>query len=357
MVKSIGIFVGLLFVCCSCSSVGGEKKIVIAHRGASGYLPEHSMSAKAMAYAMGVDYIEQDVVVTKDDRLVVLHDRYLDRVTNVAELYSGRAREDGRYYVVDFTLEEIRQLEMTEQFKVKEGKQSAVFSQRFPLWKSSFRVHTLEEEIEMIQGLNHSTGNNIGIYPEIKVAWFYRQEGKDISRAVLNVLKQYGYTAKSDRIYLQSFEAGELRRIHDELFPELGMEVKLLQLIGGRKGHKAMVFKDGKAFRQNVDWIFEPGGMRKIAEYADGIGPHLPMIVKDESIRGRLVVTDMVKDAHDAGMVVHPYTFRADAGKVPDYAVDFEDLLEIFYHEVGIDGAFTDFPDRVVGFLKSTEDK
>ena len=160
------IFVGLLSIACLMgSAIAGNEKIVIAHRGASGYLPEHSMAAKAMAYAMGADYIEQDLVMTKDNHLVVLHDHYLDRVTNVAEAYPNRKRKDGRYYVIDFTLSEINQLEMTEGFKIENGKQVVTFPRRFPLWKSSFRVHTFEEEVEMIQGLNKSMGKNIGIYP------------------------------------------------------------------------------------------------------------------------------------------------------------------------------------------------
>ena len=100
-----------------------SDKVVVAHRGASGYLPEHTLAAKALAYAMKPDYIEQDVVMTKDDRLVVLHDHYLDRVTNVAEVFPDRARKDGRYYAIDFTLAEIKQLSVTEGFNVKEGKQ------------------------------------------------------------------------------------------------------------------------------------------------------------------------------------------------------------------------------------------
>ena len=94
-------------------------KIVIAHRGASGYLPEHTLPAKALAYGMKPDYIEQDVVMTKDDKLVVLHDHYLDRVTNVATLFPDRARKDGRYYAIDFTLAEIKQLSVTEGFNIR----------------------------------------------------------------------------------------------------------------------------------------------------------------------------------------------------------------------------------------------
>src|SRR5690606_21781422 len=172
-------------------------RIVVAHRGASGYLPEHPLPAKAMAYAMGADYIEQDVVMTRDDQLIVIHDITLDRTTNVAERFPGRAREDGHYYAVDFTLEEIRSLQLSEGFVVEDGQKWQIYPQRFPMGTSDFRVHTLVQEIELVQGLNRSTGRTVGIYPEIKSPAFHLAEGKDLGRAVIAVLKQYGYTRKS----------------------------------------------------------------------------------------------------------------------------------------------------------------
>ncbi|MDU2481093.1 MAG: glycerophosphodiester phosphodiesterase, partial [Klebsiella sp.] len=160
-----------------CFSAVAAEKMVIAHRGASGYLPEHTLPAKAMAYAQGADYLEQDLVMTKDDRLVVLHDHYLDRVTDVAQRFPQRARKDGRFYAIDFTLAEIKSLKFTEGFEPKNGKNVQTYPGRFPMGKSDFRIHTFEEEIEFVQGLNHSTGKNIGIYPEIKAPWFHHQEG------------------------------------------------------------------------------------------------------------------------------------------------------------------------------------
>ncbi|HBY9780905.1 TPA: glycerophosphodiester phosphodiesterase, partial [Klebsiella pneumoniae] len=156
-----------------CFSATAADKMVIAHRGASGYLPEHTLPAKAMAYAQGADYLEQDLVMTKDDRLVVLHDHYLDRVTDVAQRFPQRARKDGRFYAIDFTLDEIKSLKFTEGFEPKNGKNVQTYPGRFPMGKSDFRIHTFEEEIEFVQGLNHSTGKNIGIYPEIKAPWFH----------------------------------------------------------------------------------------------------------------------------------------------------------------------------------------
>ncbi len=215
-----------------CSTWANADPLVIAHRGASGYLPEHTLEAKTLAYAMKPDYIEQDVVMTKDDQLVMLHDHYLDRVTDVAERFPERARDDGRYYAIDFTLAEIKSLRVTEGFNVDEkGDKVAGYPNRFPMWKSSFTVPTLAEEIELIQGLNQTLGYDIGLYPEIKAPWFHRHEGKDISKAVLTVLKKYGYDSKNDKIYLQSFDPIELKRINDELLPAMKMDLKLVQLI------------------------------------------------------------------------------------------------------------------------------
>ena len=333
------------------------QKIVIAHRGASGYLPEHTMAAKAMAYAMDADYIEQDLVMTKDNRLVVFHDHYLDRVTNVAKIYPDRKRKDGRYYVIDFTLAEIMKLGMTEGFKIVDGKEVAIFEQRFPLWKSSFKPHTFEEEIELIQGLNKSTGKNIGLYVEIKSPWFHRHEGKDISKEVLRVIKAYGYKSKDDLVYIQCFDPIETQRIHNTLLPLYNIDIKLIQLIAYTQEHETMVYHGEDAVTYDYGWMFQAGAMKKIARYADGIAPSKAMLVDENSTRSDLLLSGMTKEAHDAGLVVHPYTFRLDAGEIPAYAENFDDLLKIFYYEVGVDGLFTDFPDRAVDFLRNKNEK
>lgn len=140
-------------------------QIVIAHRGASGYLPEHTLEAKAMAHAQGAHYIEQDLVLTKDDVPVVLHDIHIDTVTDVVEKFPTRKRDDGRYYALDFTLAELKTLRATERFNAVTGKQ--VYPNRFPKGQGRFEIATLAEELQLIQGLNHSTGRVAGIYPEI----------------------------------------------------------------------------------------------------------------------------------------------------------------------------------------------
>ncbi|QHM94134.1 glycerophosphodiester phosphodiesterase [Kosakonia sacchari] len=326
-------------------------KIVIAHRGASGYLPEHTLPAKAMAYAQGADFLEQDLVMTKDDQLVVLHDHYLDRVTDVAERFPQRARKDGRYYAIDFTLDEIRSLKFTEGFELEKGKKVQVYAGRFPMGKSDFRIHTFEEEIEFVQGLNHSTGKNIGIYPEIKAPWFHHQEGKDIAAKTLEVLKKYGYTSKQDNVYLQCFDVNELKRIKNELEPKMGMDLKLVQLIAYSNWNETQEQQpDGKWVNYSYDWMFKPGAMKQIARYADGIGPDYHMLVADGSKPGNVKLTAMVKEAHASHLQVHPFTVRAD--QLPPYASDVNQLYKVLYQQAGVDGLFTDFPDKAVQFLK-----
>ncbi len=337
------------------------KKIIIAHRGASGYLPEHSLASKAMAHAMNVDYIEQDVVMTKDDQLIVLHDLYLDRVTNVMKIFPGRSRYmfgEQRWLAIDFTLAEIKQLEMTEGFSLEPETNKKVqnYPNRFPLFKSHFKIVTLEEEIELIQGLNISTGKNIGIYVEIKAPWFHQLEGKDISQKVLEALKQYGYQSKTDKAYLQCFDPDETKRINDELMPALKMDLKLVQLIAETSWNETMRMVDGKLENYSYDWMFESGAMKKIAAYADGIGPWKSMLVSSESKSENIIQTSMFKNARDSGLQIHPYTFRKEENKIPSYAKNFDDLLNIFLYQIGVDGVFTDFPDLAVEFVNSQKE-
>jgi len=298
-----------------------EKKIVIAHRGASGYLPEHTLEAKAMAYVMNVDFIEQDIVLSKDNIPIIVHDIHLETVTDVAIQFPNRNRADGRYYVIDFTFEELTQLNVSERFNPTT--KEAVYPKRFPLNKSSFKLHSLQQEIELIQGLNKSTGKNIGIYPEIKEPLFHQKEGKDISKIVLEVLSNYGYSTKNDNCILQCFDAVELKRIRTELKSELF----LVQLI---------------------EFEEEESKLEEFSKYADGIGPWYKQIINGKNEDGTWQLSNLVTKAHELNLKVHAYTFRAD--QLGDFET-FEELLKVALYEANIDGVFTDFPDKVVGFI------
>ena len=341
------------------NTMASEEKIVIAHRGASGYLPEHTLAAKATAHAMGAHYIEQDVVMTKDNHVVVLHDPFLDRVTDVMEKFPDRYREirgAKRWLALDFTLEEIRTLTATEGFKVTtNGAKEAIYPERFPLFKSRFDVPTLAEEIELIQGMNQSTGKNVGIYVEIKAPWLHKLEGRDISKATLEVMKSYGYDAMDDKAFVQCFDPDETRRIRTELYPELKMALPLVQLIAETSWMETMRLVDGELKNYSYDWIFEQGAMNVIAGYADAIGPWYPMLVDNNSTADNIIFLPMLQQAKKAGLSIHPFTFRKDKGHVPAYAESFEDFLDVFYRQADVQGVFTDFPDLAVAYLRSQQ--
>ena len=332
-------------------------KIIIAHRGTSGYLPEHTLESKALAFAQQADYLEQDLAMSKDGKLIVIHDHFLDGLTDVAKKFPNRKRADGRYYVIDFTWPELQTLKMTENFTTKDGKQVAVYPNRFPLWKSNFRLHTFEEEIEFIQGLEKSTGKKIGTYPEIKAPWFHHQNGKDIAKATLEVLKKYGYTKKSDMVYLQTFDYNELKRIKTELMPKMGMDLKLVQLIAYNDWHETEEKdKNGKWVNYDYDWMFKEGAMKEIAKYADGVGPGWYMLIDDKNSKvGNIVYTPMVKDIATTKMELHPYTVRKDA--LPDFFTDVNQMYDALLNKAGATGVFTDFPDLGVQFLENQKNK
>ena len=308
-------------------------KIVIAHRGASGYLPEHTLPAIAMAHAQGADYLEQDVVLSKDNVPIVLHDIHIDTVTDVARRFPDRKRDDSRYYAIDFTVAELKQLAASERFDPRTG--AAVFPSRFPVGKGSFQIPTLEDELQLIQGLNRSTGREAGVYPEIKEPAWHRTQGRDISPIVLELLARYGYKTKTDKVYVQCFDEAEVRRIRTGL----GYQGRLVQLIEGSRP----LLDEHKHLRT-------PEGLAEVAKVADGIGPALPDVIT-RTDGGALQATSLVRDAHAAGLVVHPYTFRADA--LPPGIASLEDLLRLALVDIGVDGVFTDHPDRAVAFLRT----
>ncbi|WGL18143.1 glycerophosphodiester phosphodiesterase [Microbulbifer bruguierae] len=330
-------------------SNGHAPPIVIAHRGASGYLPEHTLEAKTLAYAMKVDYIEQDLVMSKDNHLIVMHDIHLDGVTDVADRYPNRAREDGHYYTIDFTLPELKQLQVTGPFALSQGKRIPKYGRRFPLWKSRFQLATFDEELELIQGLNASLGYGIGIYPEIKKPYFHQREGRDISKAVLETLKKYGFTSSRQKVFLQCFDAEELQRIRHKLMPDLEMDLPLVQLIAETDWGEKQVIDDGRLKNYDYAWMRTDSGLQKIASYAQGIGPWFPMLI--DNTTERFTANGLTSTAQSLGLLVHPYTFRADPEQISEVAGDFDKLLAVFLEDIGVDGIFTDHPDKAITFI------
>lgn len=280
-----------------------------------------------MAHAMGADFLEQDVVLSKDGIPVVLHDVQLDTVTDVAVRFPDRHREDSRYYALDFTVAELKHLRVCERFNSFTGRQ--VYPNRFPKGAGNFQIPTLEEELQLIQGLNRSTGRKVGIYPEIKQPAWHREQGHDISGIVLPILRRYGYSTKEDACWLQCFDWAEVQRIRREL----SWNGRLLQLFGGR-------FED--------EILRSPEGLAEVAKVADGIGPSISTVISGASVEDR-TVTDLVRNAHAQKLVVHAYTMRVD--ELPKTVRDQGDLLAVLFREAGADGLFTDFPDVVIRWL------
>ena len=301
-------------------------------------MPEHTLPSKAMAHAMGADFLEQDIVVTRDLVPIVLHDIHLDTVSDVRQCFPGRARQDGRYYAFDFSLDEIQQLRTHERLDL--ATQQPVYPHRFPATHRLFRVPTLAEEIELIQGLNRSTGRHVGLYPEIKSPSWHRQQGADISQVVLDVLNEYGYQNAEDNIFVQCFDAAETERLRTEFKTRL----KLIQLVGDNDWNEAPT---------DFTFLRTPAGIAHVASYADGLGPHLSHVISGVDQQGKPIVTPFVETAHAHELVVHPYTLRAD--DLPDYASSYDQVLGFLSRNAGVDGVFTDFPDLAVRYWQQNE--
>ena len=307
---------------------GDAEKAIIAHRGAPGYLPEHTLESYAMAYGQGADYLEPDLVLTQDGVPIALHDLTLEATTNVADVFPDRARDNGGYYAIDFALDEIKELDVRERVDPETGER--VYPDRFPEAHGAlvFRVATLKELIALVQGLNQSTGRSAGIYPELKASAWHADEGYDFEAILLETLREHGYESRGDPVIIQSFEPESLVRLR-----ELGCEMRIVQLIGGGA---------------SADPLTSPEGLDEIATYADGIGPSLTRIID----RDGAPVDDnaLIQEAHARNLAAHPWTVRAD--QLPAYADSAEELLERLLFEFGADGVFIDQPDVAAAFLR-----
>lgn len=284
------LLVSIVVVACLSACSGPVRMpLVIAHRGASGHLPEHTLSAYAAAYFADADIIEPDVVATRDGELVCFHDHTLDRVTDVEQRYPDRARADGRWYVIDFDLDELRTLEVT-------GRDDA--------WRGH-RIPTFDEMLMLVERLNVSTGQAVGVVPEIKKPEFHRQEGFDLASATLETLRARGWTSSSAMI--QCFDHEALRRLDEEL----ACEYPLLALSSSTRSSEEL---------------------RDIAGFADGVGFSRKAIDEDPSA---------VRRARSAGLLVYAYTYKSDPQSIRE-ARDTH----------GLDAIFADYPDLAHEFLR-----
>lgn len=309
----IGFCLACVLVVPPCMAQSQVPKI-IAHRGASGYCVEHSEAAKTLAHAQKADYIEQDVVLTKDRIFVVSHDITMDSTTNVKDIYPTRQRADGKYYFVDFTWEELRRISLQPRPESNRKGDTAFSS---PGIACAQRLLRLEDEIRLLRSLDNAFGRRTGLYIELKSPSFHRKElGISMGEHLLATLRAQGVESDRDSCLIQSFEDEELIDLHRRL----QSPYKLIQLLGGRA--------------DSVD-------LNAISRYAYGIGPSLAMVARrtDEGVES----TGLVEKAKQLGLQVHPYTVRRD--QQPAWSQSLDQTHSILVHQLHVDGFFTDFPD------------
>lgn len=315
----------------------GGRPLVIAHRGASGYRPEHTLASYALGIEMGADCVEPDLVMTKDGELVTRHEPEIGATTDVAEKFPDRKTRkpvDGTevegWFTDDFTLAEIKTL------RAKQPRQD-----RTSAWDGLYEVPTLQEVIDLVRRESFARGRFVCIYPETKHPTYFAEKGIDIDAALVKVLDANGYTSASSPVFVQSFEVGNLKRLATMT------KVRLVQLFDDYAARPYDLAKAGDA-RTYKD-LMQPAALREIATYAYGIGPWKRTIVEEDVTSGALAPANgLVRDAHAAGLRVHPYTFRDEPRHLAKvYGGDPVAEYEQFFR-LGVDGVFSDHPDTAV---------
>jgi glycerophosphoryl diester phosphodiesterase len=308
--------------------------IVIAHRGASGYRPEHTLASYELAIGMGADFIEPDLVSTKDGVLIARHENEISETTDVAsrpEFADRRTvkRIDGRevagWFSEDFTLTEIKTLRARERLPFRDQS-----------FNGRFEVPTFAEVLALARRKSAEKGRTIGVYPETKHPSYFRSLGIALEEPLLAELRDAGATPA----YIQSFEVENLRELRKVTALPL---IQLLEAAG--QPWDFTVAGDSRTYQD----LATPAGLAEIATYADGIGPDKRMIVPAGPDGRLLPPTPLVEDAHYAGLLVHPWTFRNDGSFLAaEYAGDPEREYEQFF-ALGVDGLFSDFSDTASG--------
>lgn len=291
-----------------------QGPIVIAHRGACGYLPEHTRAAKLLAYGMGADFLEQDVVASRDGRLIVAHDLWLEDTTDVALRYPSRSRNDGHFYVADFTLAELRQLRVKERRAA--GSLRLRFENRFSITNMDFALMTLEDEIALIAELNRQTGRRVGIYPEVKAPQWHERQGFDLAGMVVDSLNQNVPDSSAMPVFVQCFDPATVRRLCQQARPDFGV-VQLTEVSPSQDAH------------------LDHGDPRL------ALGPAIDSLVDGE---GEL--TKFAQRLGRLGLPIHCYTLRTD--QLPKWAKSTRHLWQTLTSDVSVAGVFTDFPDVAI---------
>ena len=326
---------GLLAVLSLLLAMPAHAQIVIAHRGASGERPEHTLAAYELAIAQGADFIEPDLVVTSDGVVVARHENEISSTTDVAEHkeFAGHrttktidGQEVSGWFAEDFTLAELRRLRARERLPQLRP-ENTKFNGQFP-------VPTLAEIIALVRASEAGSGRRIGLYPELKHPSFLQAQGHDVVALLVAELHGAGYRSGDEPVFLQCFEIAPLVRL-------AGLtELRLIQLLSA---------EGGPADRPGLTYaaMLAPDTLPRIADYADGIGVELGLVLEPDGSS-----TGLVQAAHDAGLLVHAWTLRKEnaflppalrRGDDPAATGDFAALWRLLA-EAGVDGVFTDNP-------------
>ena len=331
------------------SKPSSSRPLVIAHRGASGYRPEHTLAAYELGARLGADYIEPDLVSTKDGVLVTRHENEISGTTDVAdrEEFAGRRTTkviDGQsltgWFTEDFTLRELRTLRAKERIPQ--------IRQRNTIYNGRYKVPTFQEVIDLSRRLSRELRRDVGIYPETKHPTYFRSIGLPLEEPLVRTLRRNRLDGRRAKVFVQSFETGNLKAL------DRAIDAPLVQLLGSKSSRPYDLVTSGDT-RTYAD-LATPVGLREISGYADGVGPSKDYIVPRDSTGASQSPTTFVRDAHRAGLVVHPYTFRNENTFLPRelrssndpaaYGDAFSEYDSFF--GLGVDGVFSDNPDTAV---------
>jgi glycerophosphoryl diester phosphodiesterase len=325
-----------------------QRLLVIGHRGASGYRPEHTLASYELAARLGADYIEPDLVTTRDGVLVARHEPEISGTTDVAthpEFADRRTTKmlDGvavtGWFTEDFTLAELRTLRAVERLPA--------LRQRNTIYNGRELIPTFQEVIDLAKRMSVELHREIGIYPETKHPTYFRDKGLPLEPALVDTLTRNGLNNSAAHVFVQSFEVNNLRALHDQL------RVPLVQLYSATGApYDFVVTGDPRTYAD----LATPDGLRFVASYASGIGPDKNMIIPRDANGFLQSPTTLVANAHAAGLVVHPYTFRNENNFLPaDFRTDNDPShygnafgeYAIFFR-TGIDGLFSDNSDTAI---------
>lgn len=325
------------------STFDGQAPVVIAHRGASGYRPEHTLASYALAIEMGADFVEPDLVATSDGHLIARHEPLLDETTDVAkrpEFAKRRSTKnlDGKpvtgFFASDFTLAEIKQLRAIQSN-----------SARSKEFDGQFEVPTFEEILDLVTAESAKRQRKIGVYPETKHPAFHLALNLPLEDRLLDALQRRQLDHADAPVFIQSFESANLQYLRSRT------KVRLVQLFDESVVHYDSTGTRVAAVR--VSHFGDPRGvslphnMADIAKYAYAVGPWKGHILRENG-KAALLRTNLIERAHAAGLRVHAYTFRNEPARLAaQYENDPQREYRQFF-ELGIDGVFSDFPDTAL---------